>query len=73
VYSNESSYFEIFYTKDVKKPSYEHVCIEVDNKEEFVNRCKKFNIDPIFVKKGEKELLFVKDFSGNLFEVTDSK
>jgi catechol 2,3-dioxygenase-like lactoylglutathione lyase family enzyme len=71
VYSNKNAYFEIFITKFNKKYSFEHTCIEVNNKEEFVERCKKYRIKPNFVKKGNKELLFIRDFSGNLFEIKE--
>ena len=69
VYANDHSYFEIFITKRKTNYSYEHVCIEINNEEEFVKRCGEYDIKPIFVKKGERTLLFIKDFADNLFEV----
>ena len=69
VYSNEKAYFEIFITKTQINHGYEHIGIEINDKEEFLKRCKNNNIEPIFVEKGEKILLFVRDFAGNLFEI----
>lgn len=71
VYANDKAYFEIFITKKPVDHGFEHVCIEINNKEEFIERCKKHGIEPFFVKKGEKTLLFIKDFSNNLFEIKE--
>ena len=69
VYGNEKTQFEVFITKNQRKHGFEHICIKIKNKEEFIKRCKKHDIKPIFVKKGEKTLLFIRDFSGNLYEI----
>ena len=71
LYSNESSYFEIFYSKNKNMNYYDHTCIKVSYKEDFIKKCKDNKIEPIFIKKGEKTLLFVRDFAGNLFEIVD--
>jgi extradiol dioxygenase family protein len=73
VYSNDKSTFEIFITKTKNVPRYDHVCIEIDNNEDFVNRCKKYNIEPIYVKKGEKTLLFIRDYAKNLYELKEKR
>lgn len=69
VYKNENTCFEIFITDKKTDYGFEHACIQINNKEEFIERCKEYGIKPIFVKKGVKTLLFIKDFSGNLFEI----
>ena len=71
VFDNESVRFEIFITDQKNKPSFVHTCIEIDNKEEFIKICNKNGLDPYIVPKGDKELLFVKDFSDNLYEVKE--
>ena len=71
VYSNDTSYFEIFITKRLTNYTYEHISIEINNKEEFIKRCKNYDIKPIFAKKGDKTLLFIKDYAGNLFEIKE--
>ena len=72
-YADKETYFEIFITDKQPNHGYEHVCIEINNKEEFVKRCKKYDIKPIFIKKGEKTLLFIKDYNGNLFEIKEKQ
>ena len=71
VYANDYTYFEIFITKTKIKHCYEHTCIEINNKEKFIYRCKKYGIEPIFIKKETKTLLFIRDFAGNLYEIKE--
>jgi catechol 2,3-dioxygenase-like lactoylglutathione lyase family enzyme len=71
VYDNNETRFEIFITQTEEKRGYGHVCIEIDNKKEFIDRCKQYGIKPMFITKSGKNLLFVRDFSGNLFEIKE--
>ena len=71
VYDNNETRFEIFIAQTEEKRGYGHVCIEIDNKKEFIDRCKQYGIKPMFITKGGKNLLFVRDFSGNLFEIKE--
>ena len=69
VYSDNFTIFEIFLTQKEVKHYFEHVCIKVKNKKEFIIKCENYGLKPFKINKGEKQLLFVKDFSGNLFEI----
>jgi len=71
VYGNQEACFEVFISKKQIEKGYEHTCIEINDKKDFIKKCKKYGIEPIFVKKGTKTLLFIKDFSGNLFEIKE--
>jgi len=71
VYDNNETRFEVFIGQVGKKHGYEHTCIEVDDKSEFIDRCKKHEIEPISVNKEGRDILFVRDYSGNLFEVKE--
>jgi hypothetical protein len=71
VYINEHACFEIFITDKQTDYSFEHTCVQINNKEEFIKRCIKYGIEPVFIKKGERTLLFIKDFAGNLFEIKE--
>ena len=73
VYEKLGTRFEVFITPTNKKPGYNHTCIEINDKKEFINRCKKHGIKPNIIKKDNKKLLFIKDFSGNLFEVKEKQ
>ena len=69
VYGDEDCCFEIFITDKQKNKSFEHTCLEIKDKEGFYNRLKKHNLKPFFVMKNDKKLIFVKDFSDNLYEI----
>jgi catechol 2,3-dioxygenase-like lactoylglutathione lyase family enzyme len=68
-YENGKTRFEVFINTARRESTYAHICIEVDNKGDFIARCKQQGLDPFFVEKDGKQLLFVRDFSGNLYEV----
>jgi len=69
VYQYKDSIFEVFITISKIKKTFNHVCIQVDDKDGFVKKCEKNNLNPLFVNKGDKKLLFVRDFSDNLYEI----
>ncbi len=68
-YENEGTRFEVFVTDTPVQSGFAHVCISVGDKNGFVSRCKEQGLAPFFVQKDGKELLFVRDFTGNLYEV----
>jgi len=69
IYDNGKTRFEVFINTKSREPTYDHICIEVDNKSDFITQCKQQGLDPFFVEKEGKQLLFVRDFSDNLYEV----
>lgn len=70
-FDDGNSCFEVFIAKRPHSINYNHVCIEVDDKEEFISRCKTNGIEPMIIPKGEKSLIFLKDFSDNLYEIKE--
>jgi catechol 2,3-dioxygenase-like lactoylglutathione lyase family enzyme len=73
-YHDEQVHFEIFITPSRGKncPKIEHTCLEVDNLQEFLEKCRRLNLDIARIPKGDKTLTFIKDFDGNLFEIKRS-
>ena len=69
IYDNGKTRFEVFINTTRSKPTYDHICIEVDDKSGFITQCKQQGLDPFFVEKEGKQLLFVRDFSENLYEI----
>jgi hypothetical protein len=69
IYDNGKMRVEVFINTTRRKPTYDHICIEVDNKSDFITQCKQQGLDPFFVEKEGKQLLFVRDFSENLYEI----
>lgn len=70
-YDDGTTRFEVFITKQPRQSGFAHVCIAVDDKKDFISRCTQQGLTPFFVQKGDRELLFVRDFSGNLYEVNE--
>ena len=71
VYDNGEIVFEVFITKRSKQMSFEHTCMEINNKQAFIERCRHYDIEPILVDKNGKISVFVRDFSDNLFEIKE--
>jgi catechol 2,3-dioxygenase-like lactoylglutathione lyase family enzyme len=72
VYEHHDTRFEVFISNNLPhQPGYNHICVDVESKTEFQRRCREYGLQPFVVMKGEKELMFVKDFSGNLFEIKE--
>jgi hypothetical protein len=69
VYQNDDSYFEVFLTNNITKNSYEHICLEIESKNQLIDKCKEHGLEPIVINKNGKTLLFIRDFSGNLYEI----
>ncbi|MBN1861591.1 MAG: hypothetical protein JW840_09050 [Candidatus Thermoplasmatota archaeon] len=61
--------FEVFINEGHHETSYDHICIEVDDTDGFIFRCKEQGLEPFFIEKEGKKLLFVRDFSANLYEI----
>ncbi|MBW1894097.1 MAG: VOC family protein [Deltaproteobacteria bacterium] len=73
LYSNKNFAVEVFIMPDFneKKPSFEHFCLEVEDKKKFVQKCKSAECDVNIIPKGDFSLTFIKDFDGNMFEIKE--
>ena len=74
VYGNDRFTAEIFLAARFPREctSFEHVCLEVKDREEFVKRCEAFHLEVNRIPKGDALLTFVKDYDGNLFEIKEA-
>ncbi len=61
---------EAFIRNTNRQLVYNHVGIEVENRHDFITQCTRYGLAPFFVDKDGKQLLFVRDFSENLFEIS---
>jgi catechol 2,3-dioxygenase-like lactoylglutathione lyase family enzyme len=70
-YTNESVQVEVFIDGDHsgKSERIEHVCFEVDDLGDFLERCDRAGIDVRRVPKSGRFVTFVRDADGNLFEI----
>jgi len=74
VYGNDRFAAEIFLAAHPPGPdnSLEHVCLEVEDREDFVKRCESMHVEVNRIPKGDALLTFVKDHDGNLFEIKEA-
>jgi catechol 2,3-dioxygenase-like lactoylglutathione lyase family enzyme len=72
-YQDEQVHFEIFVTapNGGSRRNIAHTCLEVDNLEVFLEKCRGLSIDIARIHKGDKILTFIKDFDGNFFEIKE--
>jgi catechol 2,3-dioxygenase-like lactoylglutathione lyase family enzyme len=70
-YTGAGMHFEIFIAAGHpgSTATIEHTCIEVESRRDFLRTCRKLGVRINAVPKGDRTLLFVQDFDGNLFEV----
>jgi catechol 2,3-dioxygenase-like lactoylglutathione lyase family enzyme len=73
-YLDDKIHFEIFVTNQLipSQRQIAHLCLEVDDLSDFLENCRKLNVTINQIPKGDKTLTFIKDFDGNLFEITHS-
>jgi hypothetical protein len=67
-------HFEIFIADSSSNSTrqIEHLCLEVDDLNDFLNKCNILGVEVVKIPKGDKTLIFIKDFDGNLFEIKRS-
>mgnify|MGYP003565966519 CR=1 FL=1 len=70
-YHNEYLHFEIFLTSRHRNNigKIDHVCLEIDDLEAFLGKCRTLQVNIVQVPKGDKLLTFISDDDGNLFEI----
>ncbi|NOQ18912.1 MAG: hypothetical protein GQ571_02965 [Desulfobacterales bacterium] len=70
-YQSEYVHFEIFITAQSmnRHRQIEHVCLEVDDLQDFLNKCRDLDVEISQIPKGDRTLTFIRDYDGNLFEI----
>lgn len=70
-YTDENLQFEVFIVSPCSDyvSRIGHVCIEVENLESFLGRCRSMDVEARRIPKGDSLITFVEDFDGNLFEI----
>jgi catechol 2,3-dioxygenase-like lactoylglutathione lyase family enzyme len=70
-YADENLHFEIFIDnrQSPDNERIEHVCLEIEDMEAFIKKCHAMEAEFLQIQKGDRLLLFIKDFDGNLFEI----
>ena len=63
--------FEIFITTEYRKQAFDHVCISIKNREEFINKVLLKEYKVIRIERELFDLIFIKDKDGNIFEIKE--
>jgi catechol 2,3-dioxygenase-like lactoylglutathione lyase family enzyme len=74
-YTGNGSHFEVFIhgTGVRKNGAAEHVCVEIDELDKFLEKSRSMNVQILRVPKGDAILSFVYDLDGNCFELKQKK
>ncbi|MBN2065761.1 MAG: VOC family protein [Candidatus Thermoplasmatota archaeon] len=73
VYCNATTRFEIFCTSQMPRLAYQHVCLVVSDKDRFIERCRHYGLEPFTIPKSGRTLLFIHDFSRNVYEIKEQQ
>ena len=73
-YVGPEARFEVFISPDWTGPPdhagrVTHICLEPSDRDDFLKRCEAAKADITRIPKGDKTLVFLRDFDGNLFEI----
>jgi len=70
-YADEGVHFEVFIQE--REPSVvvspAHICLEVEDFDAFLERCRALNVPVSRAPRGDRWITFVQDYDGNLFEI----
>lgn len=64
-------YFEIFVDFIQPKQNVNHICIAINNRKKLFKKSKESNYESVLIKKNHFDLMFIKDKSGNIFELKE--
>ncbi len=65
-------FFEIFVLPEPLDKGFNHICLSFANRNELVNEAKENNYEVIRIERENFDLIFIKDSSGNIFEIKES-
>ena len=63
--------FEIFIATGYKKQAFDHVCISIKNRKEFINKVLLNGYKVIRIEREIFDLIFIKDKDENIFEIME--
>ncbi len=71
LYGNEDFTVEVIVTDPLpaQKKTFSHFCLEVEDRDRFIDRCREKGLEVNPVPKGDALLYFIRDFDGNLYEI----
>jgi len=72
ILNNEDLTLEIFILNQEQKKSINHICFSISKREELIAKAQTKGYECIQVKREPNDLVFIKDKSGNIFEIKNN-
>ena len=69
----EKVFFEIFIVAEQESTAFNHICISIKNREEIINKALQKAYKVVRIKREIFDLIFIKDKSGNIFELKEKQ
>lgn len=69
----ELLFFEIFVVDTISTSNFNHICLAVDDRKTVIKHAEQNGYPVICKKRKNSDLIFIKDKSGNIFELKDKK
>ena len=66
-------FLEIFVIDTISARNFNHICLSVDDRKTVFRNAEQKGHTVICKKRGNSDLIFIKDKSGNIFEIKDKK
>ncbi len=75
MFEQNGLFIEVFVssTFSEEKKTINHFCIELKNRDDFIAKCRKKNVDVTSIERGDRVTVFIKDHDGNLIEVKEQE
>jgi catechol 2,3-dioxygenase-like lactoylglutathione lyase family enzyme len=67
----DSLFLEVFVRLEANKRSFNHICIAVNDRETLFRKAKQKDYECIRIERDSYDLIFIKDNSGNIFEIKE--
>jgi catechol 2,3-dioxygenase-like lactoylglutathione lyase family enzyme len=66
---NAELVFELFLTEEKQTTGFQHICLEVNDRDHMAEKAKAFGYPVIRIEREPYDMLFLKDKAGNIFEL----
>jgi len=70
---NKDFTIELFISKIDNKQNYEHICIMVENREQIIKKAQENRYPCIMIEREPFDIVFIRDKTGNLFEIKEEE
>ena len=74
-YKNDAFHAEVFIMESIemKTTNPSHICVEVDDADVLLNKCRDTNLKIVIIPKDIGRIVFICDQSGNMYEIKSRK